>query len=81
MSTLDQLRAEFSTPCPTLAAVRERYFSHIGSDRRFKELINKGRIGLRVSKIDCSKKASYVIYLHNLADYLDRQAERDKQSA
>ncbi|MFJ4055953.1 pyocin activator PrtN family protein [Pseudomonas sp. MN1F] len=81
MSTLEQLRSEFSTPCPTLSAVRERYFSHIGSDRRFKELISKGRIDLRVSKLDCSKKASYVVYLHNLAEYLDRQAERSPRSA
>lgn len=76
MSTLEQLRNEWTTPCPTLTAVRERYFPHIGSDRRFKELINKGRIDLQLSKIDSSKKAQHVIYLHNLAAYLDRQAER-----
>ena len=27
--TLDQLRRQFATPCPTLAAVREQYFAHI----------------------------------------------------
>jgi len=81
MSTLEQLRSEWTTPCPTLTAVRERYFPHIGSDRRFKELINKGRIDLQLSKIDRSKKAQHVIYLHNLAAYLDRQAERSTQSA
>ncbi|MFB6403505.1 pyocin activator PrtN family protein [Pseudomonas putida] len=78
--TLGQLRREWTTPCPTLTEVRERYFPHIGSDRRFKELINKGRIDLRLSKIENSKKAQHVIYLINLAEYLDRQAEPSTES-
>ncbi|MFP5426380.1 MAG: pyocin activator PrtN family protein [Gammaproteobacteria bacterium] len=74
MSTLEQLRSEWTTPCPTLTDVRERYFPHIKSDRRFRELINKGEIGLKLSKLHNSAKAQHVIYLHNLANYLDRQA-------
>jgi hypothetical protein len=81
MSTYDQLLKEWSTPCPTLTEIRERYFPHIGSDRYFKTLINKGRIDLQVSKIEPSGKAQNVVYLHNLAAYLDRQAERSTQSA
>ena len=76
MSTLDQLRNEWTTPCPSLTDVRERYFPHIRSDRRFKELINKGEISLTLSKLHNSAKAPHVIYLHNLAAYLDRQQER-----
>ncbi|PXX58524.1 Pyocin activator protein PrtN [Pseudomonas sp. LAMO17WK12:I10] len=76
MSTLDQLRSEWSTPCPTLTAVRERYFPHIGSDRRFRELINKGEIELKLNKLHNSAKAQHVIYLHNLAQYFDGQAEQ-----
>ncbi|MCU0092242.1 pyocin activator PrtN family protein [Pseudomonas koreensis] len=75
MSTLNQLRSEWTTPCPTLTAVRERYFPHIGSDRRFRELINKGEIDLKLNKLHNSAKAQHVVYLHNLAQYLDRQAE------
>ncbi|MBZ3661959.1 pyocin activator PrtN family protein [Pseudomonas sp. WOUb67] len=81
MSTLEQLRRQWTTPCPTLTAVREHYFPHIGSDRRFKELVNKGRINLQLSKIESSAKAQYVVYLHNLAAYLDRQAEIETKSA
>ncbi|MNM57687.1 Pyocin activator protein PrtN [compost metagenome] len=81
MSTLEQLRCEWTTPCPTLTAVRERYFPHIGSDRRFRELINKGQIKLRLDKLHNSAKAQHVVYLHNLAEYLDRQAERTTQTA
>ncbi|GLO24163.1 MULTISPECIES: pyocin activator PrtN family protein [Pseudomonas] len=80
-STLEQLRSQWSTPCPTLTAVREHYFSHIGTDRRFRELINKGQIKLKLKKLHNSAKAQHVIYLHDLAEYLDRQAEETKQSA
>lgn len=74
--TLDQLRNEWTTPCPTLTAVREHYFPHIRTDRRFKELINAGTIGLKPTKLHNSARAQYVIYLHDLADYLDTQAKK-----
>ena len=80
MSTLEHLRREFPTPCPTLTAVRERYFPHIGTDRRLRELINKGQIDLKLSKLHNSAKAQHVVYLNNLAAYLDRQAGPTNQS-
>lgn len=81
MTTLEQLRSEFCTPCPTLSAVRERYFPHIGTDRRLRELINKGEIDLKLSKLHNSAKAQHVVYLNNLAAYLDRRAELATHSA
>ncbi|WP_412460201.1 pyocin activator PrtN family protein [Pseudomonas sp. SC11] len=72
-STLEQLRAQWTTPCPTLTAVREQYFSHIKTDRRFRELIHKGEIKLKLKKLHRSTRAQYVIYLHDLAEYLDQQ--------
>ncbi|MBV4500764.1 pyocin activator PrtN family protein [Pseudomonas shirazensis] len=75
MNTLEQLRAQWTTPCPTLTAVREQYFPHIRSDRRFRELIQKGVIDLPLKKLHNSAKAQHVIYLHHLADYLDAQAQ------
>ncbi|WJO23197.1 pyocin activator PrtN family protein [Pseudomonas soli] len=81
MSTLEQLRSEWTTPCPTLTAVRERYFPHIRSDRRFRELINKGAIKLKLSKLHNSAKAQHVVYLQNLALYLDQQAEHASHTA
>ncbi len=76
--TLDQLRTQWTTPCPTLTAVREHYFPHIKSDRRFRELIQKGQIKLALRKLHNSAKAQHVIYLHDLAEYLD---EQQKQTA
>nr|WP_314494130.1 pyocin activator PrtN family protein [uncultured Pseudomonas sp.] len=74
--TLRQLRNEWTTPCPTLTAVRERYFPHIKTDRRFKQLINTGKIGLKLTKLHHSVRAQHVIYLNNLADYLDTQEKK-----
>lgn len=78
--TLAQLRNQWTTPCPTLTAVREYYFPHIKTDRRFKELVQKGQIQLKLKKLHNSLKAQHVIYLHDLADYLDRRADEAKQS-
>lgn len=72
-STLDQLRRQFATPCPTLAAVREHYFSHIRTDRHMLTEIRKGRIKLTIKRLHCSTRAKPVVYLHDLADYLDAQ--------
>lgn len=74
--TLDQLRNQWTTPCPTLTAVREHYFPHIKTDRRFRELIQKGEIALTLKKLHSSTRAQYVIYLHDLADYLDQQHQQ-----
>lgn len=71
--TLNQLRSEFATPCPTLSAVRERYFSHISSDRYLMRKISSGVIALKVTRLGGSNKGQPVVYLHNLADYLDAQ--------
>jgi len=73
-NTLDQLRRQFATPCPTLAAVREHYFSHIQTDRHLLAEIKKGRIKLTVKRLHDSTRAKPVVYLHDLADYLDAQA-------
>lgn len=75
-STLEQLRTEFATPCPTLSSVRERYFSHISSDKYLRRKISAGQIDLKLTRLGGSSKGQIVIYLHDLAAYLD--AQRDK---
>lgn len=71
--TLDQLRKEFATPCPTLAAVRERYFSHISNDRYLLRKINAGQIALKVTRSG-NRQGRVGVYLHDLAAFLDAQA-------
>lgn len=76
-NTLDQLRRQFATPCPTLAAVREQYFSHIRTDRHLLNEIKKGSVQLTVKRLHDSARAKPVVYLHDLAVYLDAQATKD----
>lgn len=74
--TINQLRDEWSTPCPTLTAVRQRYFTHITSDRYLLRKISEGRINLKVTRLGGSAKGTPVVYLHDLAAYLDAQAPK-----
>ena len=76
-NTLDQLRKEFATPCPSLTAVRERYFAHISSDRYLLRRISAGRIELKVTRLgSAGNKGTAVVYLHDLATYLDAQTAK-----
>ncbi|KAA0973904.1 pyocin activator PrtN family protein [Pseudomonas sp. ANT_H12B] len=73
-STLDQLRKQFATPCPSLTAVREQYFTHIRTDRYLLSEIKAGRIALIVTRLHSSARTKPVVYLHHLAAFLDAQA-------
>lgn len=73
-STLEQLRREFTTPCPSLTEVRERYFTHIRTNRYLIQEIKSGRIQLKFTKLHGSLRAIPVVYLNDLAAYLDSQA-------
>lgn len=75
-NTLDLLRKQFATPCPSLTAVREHYFTHIRTDRYLLEEIKAGRIALVVKRLHNSARAKRVVYLHDLADFLDAQAAK-----
>lgn len=79
MSTLAQLRGEFASPCPSLTRVREAYFPHIRTDKALLRAITTGRINLVVSKLDSSRYARHVVYLHHLAAYLDEKAAEHTQ--
>lgn len=74
--TLEQLRRQFATPCPSLSAVREQYFTHIRTDRYLLSEIKAGRIQLVIKRLHRSARAEPVVFLHDLADYLDAQAAK-----
>ncbi|MNG11209.1 Pyocin activator protein PrtN [compost metagenome] len=76
-TTLDLLRRQFATPCPMLAAVREHYFPHIASDCYLLRQIRAGRIKLKVTRLGGSAKGTAVVYLHDLAAYLDAQVSKE----
>lgn len=72
--TLDQLRREFTTPCPSLTVVREHYFAHIHTNRHLIKEIRAGRIPLKYTRLHRSLRADPVVFLSDLANYLDAQA-------
>lgn len=74
--TLAQLRQQWTTPCPTLTEVREHYFPHIKTNRRLRELIQSGQIALTLKKVHDHPRAPHVIYLYDLADYLDSRSKK-----
>lgn len=71
--TLNQLRRQWANPCPSLTAVREHYFAHIKTDRYLLHQIRTGQIQLKVTRLHNSSRAKPVVYLHDLAAYLDAQ--------
>lgn len=73
MTTLEQLRAQFPSPCPPLGQVMAAYFPHITSEEHFLREVREGRIKLRVTKLHRTRKAPHVVYLTDLANYLEAQ--------
>ncbi|MNG27487.1 Pyocin activator protein PrtN [compost metagenome] len=44
-------------------------------------LINSGKVALKVSRLHNSARAKPVVYLHDLATYLEAQAKAEPKSA
>ncbi|MNP84226.1 Pyocin activator protein PrtN [compost metagenome] len=56
--------------------MRERYFTHIRTDKHLLRLIARGEVRLKVTRLHNSARAQRVVYLNDLADYLDHQAQK-----
>lgn len=78
--TLEQLQRQFATPCPSLEAVRAEYFPHL-NERQLLRKIRSGSINLRITQHDRSQRAPRVVYLHDLAAYLDAQQTSNTNAA
>lgn len=70
-STLAMLRRQYGEVCIPLEVVRRKYFPHIGSTRYLLHVIRSERIKLRVVRSDWGGRTQWVVYLHDLADFLD----------
>jgi hypothetical protein len=77
--TLDQLRRQWADPCPSLTTIREHYFAHIKTDRYLLQQIRSGQIQIKVTKLHNSARARPVVYLHDLAAYLDTKTRHTEQ--
>jgi len=72
-STYEQLLRRYDRPCLPLDEVREEYLPHIGSMDYLMDEIRTGRIHLRYTRLHGTRKAQPVVYLRDLATWLDAQ--------
>ena len=70
-STYEQLLRHWDTPCLSLTQFRESYLPHIKTERYLLQEIKAGKIQIRLTRLHGSIRAAPVIFLQDLAQYLD----------
>ena len=70
-STLAMLRRRYGSICIPLEQVRDEYAPHLGTVTLLLRRIREGKIQLRVCKGDWGGRRCKVVYLHDLAAWLD----------
>ena len=65
------LRRQYGSICIPLEQVRKEYLSHLGTEALLLRRIREGKISLRVCKGDWGGRPCKVVYLHDLAEWLD----------
>lgn len=73
-STYEQLLRHWDTPCLSLSQFRESYLPHIKTERYLLQEIKAGKIQIRLTRLHGSIRAAPVIFLQDLAQYLDALA-------
>lgn len=76
-----QLLRRYTRPFLTLPEFREEYLPHIGSDEYLLRLIHQGRIKVRYTRTDLTGQTPPVIYLRDLATWLDAHDPSNTQPA
>lgn len=75
MKTIDQLQAAYCANYLHLEALLKDHFTHITNTEYFIKQVKAGRINLKLSRLDDTKKAPYIVWLSDLADYLDQREQ------
>lgn len=68
--TLEFLKKKYGNICIPLDIVRRHYASHLGMPQLLRK-IREGKITLRVVKGDWGGSTQRVVYLHDLAQWID----------
>jgi len=71
MNTLEQLQRRYTKPYLTLEEVRADHLPHIKTDRHLLRLIKEGVVDLHPSRLHNSNRAPRVVYLPDLAHWLN----------
>ncbi len=72
-TTLDQLRKRYTRNYVTLSEFRTDYMPHINNEDHLLRILRSHPQTLNVSKLHASQRAPYIIYLRDLAIWLDAQ--------
>ncbi|MFT0212861.1 pyocin activator PrtN family protein [Pseudomonas sp. F1_0610] len=73
MTTLEQLQKKYSCNFITLEHFREQFMPHIENQRHLILQLNEDAIRLPINKLNSSRKAPKIIYLRDLAKWLDQK--------
>lgn len=79
--TYELLMKRYAKIYLTLDEVRAEYLPHINSMKYLLSRIDGGHIALRYTRLRGAPKAKSVVYLQDLADWLDAQNPNLKDSA
>ena len=79
-STYEQLLKHWDTPCLSLSQFRESYLPHIKTERYLLQEIKAGKIQIRLTRLHGSIRAAPVIFLQDLAQYLDALAPYNQKT-
>ena len=79
-STYEQLLRHWDTPCLSLSQFRESYLPHIKTERYLLQEIKAGKIQIRLTRLHGSIRAAPVIFLQDLAQYLDALAPYNQKT-
>ncbi|MNG21627.1 Pyocin activator protein PrtN [compost metagenome] len=74
------LRRRYGSICIPLEQVRREYLGHIGTKSYLLRVIREGRLPLRVVKAEWGGTVQRVVYLHDLADWIDRNAPSNRDN-
>ncbi|MBU0808740.1 MAG: pyocin activator PrtN family protein [Gammaproteobacteria bacterium] len=74
-TTLEQLREQYAASYITAEQLLADHLPHIGSVSHLRRKIRAGHLDIKLQQIDpSSNRSPWIIYLTNLADWLDKQA-------
>lgn len=78
MTTLEQLKQRYTRNHVELSEFRADYMPHINEDVHLLRALREHPHSLRVCKLHASQRAPYIIYLSDLAHWLDAQEAATK---
>ncbi|KXO81123.1 pyocin activator PrtN family protein [Stutzerimonas stutzeri] len=74
-TTLDTLRSRYAGSYITAEQLLNDHLPHITTVKHLRRKVREGQLNLKIRQLDpSSNRSPWVIYLHDLADWLDQTA-------